>query len=174
MVPKASPDQCLVVANSTQLRGGKSLWRTRRNNKNPFPLYIVKSKPFYIFPPKELLSIICTINILKCRQRLPNLDNGRSHFIIIFNFCIILVSGQGPPHRQWILALYYNRPGTSLLTYNDVRPGTAPTTLYVRFIYPNPGGLVQNMTSKTQRLWQVIIHKNKFDKMCYPPQVSYV
>jgi hypothetical protein len=38
--------------------------KNKVKNKKPITLSIVNNKPFYIFPPKDLLCIVCAINVL--------------------------------------------------------------------------------------------------------------
>ncbi len=45
------------------LQGQHLLWSTNKENKKLITLSIVKSKLFYIFPPLDLLRIVCIINI---------------------------------------------------------------------------------------------------------------
>ncbi len=38
--------------------------KNKKKNKKPITVYVVNGKLFYIFPPKDLLCIVSTINIL--------------------------------------------------------------------------------------------------------------
>jgi hypothetical protein len=90
----------LALSRLHPLEEARAPVKTRRNSKKLITLSIVNSKLFYIFLPyRYLLCIVCTINIFKYRQKLPNLDNERSQFLM-FNICIILVR-PGMPHWQW-------------------------------------------------------------------------
>jgi len=100
--------------------------RNRNKNKKPtIPVHI-----FFIFPPKDLLCIVCTINIFSTDRGCHSLTMEEAILFYVLSLHNI-VSGQGLP--CWLITYHYETGLGQRLFYNDARAGTDVLTLFITF-----------------------------------------